>query len=221
MGCDRSNGGRWCLIVTLIGYVTLVVYAGFAQPERRPPVTESGQAIQGRTYRGADRQQRPSLMPGWLLAIEAGEKASAADCGDAKECRAEQRNYSDLRAQWHAAEGAHGQLYFARWQTWLGGAGTVLIFFALLFSARATKAAVKSNKIARDTYIADQRLWVAVTISPGGPAFLDQIGARIKYKIAVENTEILRLSASVRILRRLPELTMSTSNGLKKNCPMK
>ena len=173
--------------VTLIGYVTLAVYMGFTQPERRTPVTERGQTVERQADREANNQESQEAKPGWLLAIEAGEKASAADCGDAQTCRSEQRNYSDLRAQWHAAEGTRGQLRFTEFQTWIAAVGTVLIFVALIYSARGTRAAIEANDINRQAYMADQRPWLTVRARVVSDLTHVHSGFQIKILLLIKN----------------------------------
>lgn len=157
---DRGNRGRWGVVATLIGYVALVGYAVFAQPEYRSPIAQAGNAVEANADRKSDNNQPPPYPVATLKAMRAAEDAGAADCGTSEECRAEQRNYSDLQAQWEAAKGAQGQLRFTRWQTWIAGLGTVLVAIALYCTARATMAAIEANKISRDSAERQLRAYV-------------------------------------------------------------
>src|SRR3954463_8802710 len=102
MVSDRCHGGRWRIVAAAVGYLILPVTGETAEAEHRSPIPERRQAVQSKPDRDADHDQYPGQKPFWLLEIEAGEKASAADCSDPEKCRSEQRDYSDLRAQWKA-----------------------------------------------------------------------------------------------------------------------
>ena len=161
---DRRHGGYRRVILAAVGcLIGLVSWGIGAQPVNGPPVAKPGQAVESRTKPQADRDHGPEPKPTWLLQIEAWEKASKANCGEPDKCRAEQRDYSDLRAQWQAAEAAEGQLFYARLQTWIAVGGTFLVFLALIYSAQAVRAATKANEISRGTYLADQRPWLSIT----------------------------------------------------------
>lgn len=171
MFSDRGFRSRWGVVATLIGYVALVGYAVFAQPEYRSPIAQRGHAVQANADRKSDSNQAPPYPITTLKALRAAEDAGAADCGTSEECRAQQRDYSDLQAQWEAAKGAEGQLRFARWQTLIAGLGTVLVAIALIYTAKATTAAIEANRISREVYIAEHRPWIKVAITTAQPDF--------------------------------------------------
>jgi hypothetical protein len=151
-----------------------------AQPEHGPPVAKGGQAIQAEAERSAEAEEEPGSSPRWPASIEAGEKASQTECGTEEECRSEQRDYSDLRAQWKAANAAGGQERFALFQTIIAavatiiaGIGTIFLIWTLRESRRAADAAVaaataasEANKLNRAAFAADQRPWLSVTVEP-------------------------------------------------------
>ena len=90
-------------------------------------------------HRSADRrtqneQGNSAQAVGAGRTVENGEQAEQAECGTAKECRAEQREKDDLVAQQRAATAAEAaakagqdQLYAAWWQAGIGAAGVILL----------------------------------------------------------------------------------------------
>ena len=108
------------------------------------------------------------IQPRALKAFRAAENAGAVDCGESEKCRSEQRDYSDLQAQWHAAKAAEGQKLLAYSQTGLAALGTFMLVWTLGETRRA-------NRIARETYIADQRPWVGATIEIIGDTYIQEL----------------------------------------------
>ena len=150
----RGPKGNWGVTIVLVGYVALAVFVGFAQPGSRAPIAaERGQDVESKPNRRTHGNQRPGLPSTTLKAFRAAEDFGAVNCGASKECRSEQREYSDLQAQWHAAQAAQGQKHLAIWQTGFAALGTLLLVWTLLETRKA-------NRIARDSYLADQRPWV-------------------------------------------------------------
>lgn len=164
---DRGKRGRWGVVATLIGYVALVGYAVLAQPEYRPPIAQSRHTIQSSAEQKSNDDQQPSYPVATLKALRDAENAGEADCGTSEECRAKQRDYADLQAQWEAAKAAQGQLIFARWQTGIAAVGTLLVAIALIYTGKATTAAIEANRISREAYLADRRPWMSfIEIKP-------------------------------------------------------
>lgn len=153
---DRGIRSRWGVIVALVGYIAVVGFAIFAQPEYRSPIAKPGHAVQAKPDRKAEDDHPPPYPIATLKAFRAAEDAGAADCGASEECRSEQRNYSDLQAQWQAANAAEGQKTLATWQTILAALGTGLLVWTLYESRKA-------NTIAHNAYISDQRPWLYST----------------------------------------------------------
>ena len=96
---DRGIKGRWGVVATLIGYVALVGYAVFAQPEHRSPIAQAGNAVEAHADWNSDDDQQPSYPVATLKALRDAENAGEADCGTSEECRAKQRDYADLQAK--------------------------------------------------------------------------------------------------------------------------
>jgi hypothetical protein len=184
------------------------LYAGLAQPEHRPPVAEHGQTVPRETNRGANYYKSPGPKPLWLIEIEAAEKASAADCSTEQECRAEKRNYSDLRAQWTAAYAAEGQQTLALWQTHIAGIATLIAGIGTIFlittfketrraanearkgviaAQRANRIAALAAKHARHAYIADRRPWVLVEAKIAGDVVVSTMDVRIPMILSIRN----------------------------------
>jgi hypothetical protein len=173
---DRRHGGHRRVLAAAIGCLALSVPGEAAETENRAPIAKAGQAVQAKPDRRTESDQQPIPKPTWPVDIEAGEKASRAECGTPEECRAEQRDYSDLHAQWQAANAAMGQYRLATLQTWIAGAATLIAGVGTLFliwtfketrraavaAARAAEASIEANRISRETYEADQRPWVSV-----------------------------------------------------------
>lgn len=206
---DRGIRSRWGVVITLIGYIALVGYAVLAQPEYRSPIAQPGHAVQAEADRKSEDNQPPPYPVTTLKAFRAAEDAGAADCGTSEECRTEQRDYSDLQAQWEAAKGAQGQLQFARWQTWIAGLGTALVAIALYYTAKATRAALEANKINRESYLADQRPWVSVDAAIGGDLIWNENGANFSFDFALKNvgkTPAISASVDVSVLIKIGKM---------------
>ncbi len=145
-----------------------------AKPEHGPPIAERGQAVEGHPDRRAGDDEKPRPKAGWPPSIEAGEEASHTECGTPEECRSEQRDYSDLRAQWKAADAAEGQHHLAWWQTWIAltataiaGLGTFYVVWSFKETRRsadaanaAADAAIVANRMARESYRTQVRAWM-------------------------------------------------------------
>lgn len=212
MVSDRGIRGRWGVVATLIGYVALVGYAVFAQPEYRSPIAQAGNAVEANADRKSDSSQAPPYPVATLKALRAAEDAGTADCGASEECRAKQRDYADLQAQWEAAKGAEGQLRFARWQTFIAGFGTVLVAVALLYTAKATTAAIEANRISREAYFADQRPWIAFDAKLNGPITYGVNGCSISFEFTLSNvgkTPAMHTDVSYEIIHEWGDMDMA------------
>lgn len=75
----------------------------------------------------------------------------------------------DLKAQRRMAVAAERLAVLTCHQFWLAALGTSAVLAALYFTIRATREAVEGNKIARQSFIADQRPWIElVSVKPDG-----------------------------------------------------
>ena len=92
-----------------------------------------------------------------------GEQASEADCGTPKECRAEQREKDDLVAQQTAATAAAEQANLSKWQTFIATLGVLAVIATLIYTHRATSAALQSVNLL--TVI--ERPHIGITIGEG------------------------------------------------------
>lgn len=189
--------------LAVVGFVIALVALEIAQPPYGSPVAHAGQTIQAEAGGEAQQDQEPvKPPPTWPPTIGDAEKASRAECGEPKECRAEQREYSDLHAQWKAAEAAEGQEFLARWQTWITASGAVLAFvgtialiYTLNFTRRAAdaasdaaRAAFEANQINREVMLAEQRPWLSVSYEIGGALEWTAEGCVIPLVFWLENS---------------------------------
>jgi hypothetical protein len=187
--------------VAAIGLLILLVGREVAQAKDIPPIPEGGQAIQAQPEREAGHDQEPGQKATWPADIEAGEEASRAECGTPESCRAEQREYSDLRAQWQAAEASRGQEWFALWQTIIAavatgvaGIGTLFLIWTFRENRRSADAAVAAAKAAEDAnrinwqaYIADQRPWLAINFKLDGPLTCSENDVTLELLFRIRN----------------------------------
>jgi hypothetical protein len=153
---DRRHGGHWGVVAAVVGCLAFSIAGETAETEHRAPVPEASQAVQAEPDRPSENDQQPITKPTWPVDIETGEKASRAECGTPKECRAEQRDYSDLHAQWQAADAAKGQESFARFQTYIAaaatavaGIGTLYLIWTYRETRRTANAAVTGLDLTR------------------------------------------------------------------------
>ena len=200
---DRRHGRHQRVALAAVGcLVGLWSWEVGAQPANRPPVAKPGKAVKAKPDGQAERNQQPASRPTWPADIEAAEQASRAKCGTSEECRAEQREYSDLRAQWQAAEAAKGQETFARYQAYIAAGATILAGIGTIFliwtfretkrsadaAAAAAQAAVEANRLSQETFAADQRPWVSVEgCQPSTDLQWDSSQFYIQLNIAMKN----------------------------------
>lgn len=131
----RSN---WRIIIAGLGCVIA------SQIKAGAPTPKRGVAVASRPQAEAKAKEQLASKPTWPATIAAGEKASRADCGTAKECRAEQREYSDLRAQWEAANAAKSAERAGWWQTWIAAIGVALLIWTLWETRRIAKRQLRA-----------------------------------------------------------------------------
>ncbi len=89
---------------------------------------------------------------------------------------------SDLCAQYRAAEAAGIAAYWARWQAWLSIGGIIGLGFTVMLTIRATKAAVQSNEIARETAKGELRAYLGVEAHSIEPYVIDQ-GGKVIFRL--------------------------------------
>lgn len=194
---DRFRRGcSHAVIVTAIGCLVSLLWGEGAQAVDGPPVAQTGQAVESQPNRGAEEQQKPTAKPTWPRSIVDAEKASRAECSNKSECRSEQRDYSDLRAQWQAADAAKGQQTLAVVQTviaffatLIAGFGTAYLVSTFNETKRTADAAIEANRLTREAFVLDQRPWIAVRrYGPDRPLTIDVNGCTIWGLFILENT---------------------------------
>lgn len=194
MVLDRGHGGHRRVLLAALGCLIVSGWWEGAQAEGGSPVPQPGQAVGGKPEGRAEQEHEPAPKPTWPQSIIDAEKASRAECGDAEECRSDQRDYSDLRAQWQAADAAQGQQTLALVQTIIAAVATVIagIGTALLVSTfretkRTADAAISANEINKSAYIVDQRPWVSIRLTLTGDLFFIDNGVAGAARIVITN----------------------------------
>jgi len=105
----------------------VALYLQDAETKYGSGITQSSEAVIGQSDREAGRKQGiPPPTPKMPASIVEAERASQTECGSAENCRSEQRDYQDLRAQWKAADAAYGQYTLAKWSLALTGVGALI-----------------------------------------------------------------------------------------------
>ena len=166
---DHGRDRRWRVVAAALGLLIALGWWEGAQAEGRPPVPQPRPTVEAQPEGRANDNQEPAPKPTWPTDFEAAEKASRAECSDAEECRSDQRDYSDLQAQWRAANAAKGQEAFSRYQTWIAAGATGIAFVGTIFliwtfkeTKRTADAAADANRQNREAFVADQRPWIAI-----------------------------------------------------------
>jgi hypothetical protein len=129
----RSN---WRIVFAFIGLLTL---AAAVWSQTAPA---NSQKVEAGSNQATGNKQDSAAKPIAARNLPNGEHAVKPDCGTPKECRAEQRSKDDLVAQQLAAKAAADQARSSWWQTGVGAAGVILLILTVLYTHRATKAAV-------------------------------------------------------------------------------
>ena len=217
---DRHHGGYRRVILATVGcLIGLWSWGIRAEPVNRTPVAKPSQAVEAKPDRQADRKQERVAKPTWPPTTVDAEQASKAECGTPQECRAEQRDYSDLRAQWQAAEAAKGQETFARYQTYiaagatiLAGIGTIFLIWTFRETKRAADAAAQANRVSFRAYLDDQRPWLTLKVEIAGDLVWIAKGLALPLRFVLENigrTPALDVQPHVeaRAYLRLPNLS--------------
>lgn len=190
MGPDRGHGGRWRVVLALVGLASFLIAGETAQAEDSSPVAERSEAVQGGAPGETADAQSPAKGPGWHPTLLQAEQASKAECTDGDDCRSEQRDYSDLRAQWQAALAAKGQAQFALVQTimmifgtGIAAMGTWFVVQTLQETRRAVEEAAEANRIA----LAGQRPWVLVEAKTAGAVVVSALDICIPMVLSMKN----------------------------------
>jgi hypothetical protein len=110
-----------------------------AQAVGGPPVPQGGQTVKPNANGQAEQQKEAAPKPTWPPSITAAEEASRAECATEEDCRTQHREYSDLRAQWQAADAAKGQEALALTQTVIAGLATALAGWGTVYLIRLSK----------------------------------------------------------------------------------
>jgi hypothetical protein len=104
------------------------------------------------------------------IRVEEAERVSQAECSDSQDCRTEQRDYQDLRAQWKAADAAYGQYFLAFLNLALTAFGVIAavfgtagLIYSLFLTRRATNAAEDAVRVTQDTGERQIRAYVGVS----------------------------------------------------------
>lgn len=137
----------WRLILEAVGamaFLGISVAAAQEIRERNPAVVAEKNDESEATRRAT-----------WPVTLATAEAESRANCGTPKECRAEQRDYANLRAQRDAADAAKAQEATARSQTRIALAGAALLLITLMAQVCATAAVVQEVRILRSAQIPD------------------------------------------------------------------
>ena len=114
------------------------------QAEASTPTARNGVTITGDAAEAANGKNRRALQATWPTSIKEGEKASRAECGTAEKCRSDHRDYSDLRAQWKAAEAASAAERASWWQTWIAAVGVLLLIWTLWETRRIAQRQLRA-----------------------------------------------------------------------------
>lgn len=175
---DRGIRSRWGIVIALVGYLTFHGLPVLAQAPVGEWVPEPSPPVERQTQRSAQTGQRAPEPP--PVPIRIIKSPSEATDDAAREAKADEHDAKDLNAQIRAASAAEAQW----WPAWAGAILTALGTVLLVWTLFETR---KANQLARDTYLADQRPWISVTISPGGPARITKNGINLAYNISVQN----------------------------------
>jgi hypothetical protein len=150
-------------------------------PERPGMLIDAPTPQGGTERREHDNESKPE-QPGVVVQDE-GEP----DGSNARTPEAEQREKEDLIAQQVMAEAALQMLKLTQWQIYLGIVGAILLLAALIYTARATRAAIKANEITRAAFIADQRPWLNVSLVIDSDLTLYKDVAILDVSVTIQN----------------------------------
>ena len=151
---------RWLIIAASVGLILLSRMASVDQgvphlPELpdvvrmtiNGPATEgSGGGNEGNRPAKAERQTPPAV------AVEKLDKASSTNEAR-QQSEQDEREKADLAAQQSMAETALQTLFLTKLQVWIGAVGTLMVFFALVYSARATHHAGQANRLSLRSFL--------------------------------------------------------------------
>lgn len=209
MVLDRGPRGYRRVVVAAVGYLSaslpLLANQRPPYPDELPdlrgivvgsPAIEAGRG--GKRW-DDDRQPESPIQPSPSIKNQAQAPSTGDGTDDAKR-REEQRAENDLAAQQDMARSARIMLTLTGWQIALGVIGTLAVILALRHSAKATNAAVESNKLNRAMFLADQRPWVAVTAELNAPIRWIAKGIVSEIRFVLENTgRTPALNADIRV----------------------
>ena len=146
----------WCIILAAIAGLN-------ATSPGKAQLPGSGNEIAKKAEGHKGGQHKPAAKPLPMVADSDGKKESQPDCGTPKECRAEKHDQDDLVAQQTAAKAAFDQANLLFWQTVIATIGVVAVIATLIFTHRATKAALRSV----DLVVNSEKARLSLVIGPG------------------------------------------------------
>jgi hypothetical protein len=101
------------------------------------------------------------------------------------------RDESDLCAQWRAAKAAETSAIWTRWGFWVGVVGSTLLLWQIVLTRQAVEDTNKATRaMERQNELTDaaQRPWLAITVEPLTPFFIDGKIAGVSVDIRIKNT---------------------------------
>ena len=166
-----------------------------AQSEHRPWIAYGGEAVE-RAPNG-EAQSRQDVAPRWRRpsTLDEAERIAQTSCTKGKDCRAEQREYSDLHAQWKAAEAAEGQYSLAVWATFLGILGTGIACIGTLLLIWTFLETRRTADAAHDGVIEARR---AATAAEEGAKFTRDVGiSQLRAYLGIERCSWTRIFGEI------------------------
>lgn len=129
---------RRAIVAALVG----IIFSSAAYSQAGPA---AGSQQVDANSQGATNNKRDGASKAALQArVIERKKPIEPECGTPKECRSEQREKDDLIAQQAAAQAAVSQRDAAWWQTGIGAAGVIMLILTIIYTHRATRAAIDS-----------------------------------------------------------------------------
>src|SRR4051794_24185765 len=186
MVLDRLHGGHWGIIAAFIGCLIFPAAPLIAQSPNPAGAAGEGPAVHGQ--RGGDTGRSQEASKDFAFPVRIIEDPAEAQDAKEREERSEGHDADDLKAQQDAAraavrsaDAAEGQYWPTMAQVGLATVGTFLVFFALIYSARGTRIALKA-------YQADNRPWIAVSIGRTTEvSCIEGSGCVLSFRISLRN----------------------------------
>jgi hypothetical protein len=169
------SGGYRGIIFALVGVASL----GAAEPPKH-----------GTQAQQATKQREPASGAKPTRTEQSQEPDKSTE-----PCKAgEDKRYSDLCAQWKAADAAANGAEAGWLQVWIGIGGVAVGLFTLiaagaaaLFAKRAVDETRESNAIAKNTAHLEGRPWLAVSFEVSEPAYLSETFLRVMFRAKIRN----------------------------------